>query len=475
MPRANHSLTTAPALAVVLLLFCLHETLSAQTPGHWPQFRGPGARGVASGPSLPDRWSATENVAWKTDVPGRAWSSPIVWGDRVFLTTAVNTGQLETPKKGLYFGGNRPDPREVRLDYKVLCLDLPSGKMLWEQTVHQGPSNSPIHLKNSFASETPVTDGKRVYAYFGNQGLYCLDLEGKVVWSRRFKPRPTRNGWGTAASPLLHGDRLYVLNDNDEESYLLCLNKITGKDVWRVVRDEKSNWSTPFLWQHDRRTEIVTAGTDKVRSYNLEGTLLWWFTGMSSITIATPYANQGLLYVSSGYVNDRQRPLYAIRPGASGDISLEPPQTSNEFIAWCQPKAAPYNPTTLVYDERLYVLYDRGFLGCFRAHTGKPVYERKRLPKGRHFTASPWAYDGKVFCLNEDGVTFVVRAGDEFELLHTNELADDDLCMATPAIVGDRLILRSAARVYCIRRSASSRSVGTDAADGGETASPDAR
>ena len=244
--KTNHSATRAAPLAVVVLLFYLQDMLSAQTQEHWPQFRGPEARGVASGPNLPDRWSASENIAWKTDVPGRAWSSPIVWGSRVFLTTAVNSGELETPKKGLYFGGNRPEPREVRLDYKVLCLDLPSGKMLWERSVHQGSANSPIHLKNSFASETPVTDGERVYAYFGNQGLYCLDLDGNLLWSRRLEPRATRNGWGTAASPVLQGDRLVILNDNDEESYLLCLDKRTGNEVWRVVRDEKSNWSTPF-------------------------------------------------------------------------------------------------------------------------------------------------------------------------------------------------------------------------------------
>ena len=177
---------------------------------------------------------------------------------------------------------------------------------------------------------------------------------------------------------------------------------------------------------------------------------------MSSITIGTPYTDQSLLYVSSGYVNDSRRPLYAIRAGASGDISLGPDQTSNEFVAWCQPKAAPYNPTTLVYDGRLYVLYDRGLIACFRALTGEPVYERQRLPQGLHFTASPWAYDGKVFCLDEDGVTFVLRAGDEFELLHTNKLTDDDMCMATPAIVGDRLLIRTSQSVYCVRQPAPS-------------------
>jgi hypothetical protein len=176
---------------------------------------------------------------------------------------------------------------------------------------------------------------------------------------------------------------------------------------------------------------------------------------MSKIAIATPYTDQGLLYVSSGYINDDRRPLYAIRQGASGDISLGADQTSNESIAWCQPKAAPYNPTTLVYDRRLYVLYDRAMIACFRPLTGEVVFERHRLPQGLHFTASPWAYNGKVFCLNEDGITFVLRAGDEFELLHTNKLADDDMCMATPAIVGDRLLIRTSARVYCVRQAAS--------------------
>ena len=456
MARTNHSAVIASALTTLVLLLCSPNALFGQTQEYWPQFRGPEARGVADDPKLPDRWSASENIAWKTDVPGRAWSSPIVWEDRVFLTTAISSEELESPKKGLYFGGNRPEPREVQEERRVICLDLSSGKVLWEQTVHRGSADAAIHLKNSFASETPVTDGERVYAYFGNLGLYCLDFEGRPAWSKPFEPRDTRNGWGTAASPVLHGDRLFILNDNDDESYLLCLDKRTGNKIWRVVRDEGSNWSTPFIWQNDRRTEIVTLGTDKVRSYDLEGKLLWWFTGMSTITIATPYADDSLLYVSSGYVRDPQRPLYAIRAGASGDISLEPEQTSNEFIVWSNPTAAPYNPTTLLYDGRVYVLYDRSLVSCFRSRTGESLYERERLPKGRHFTASPWAYNGKVFFLNEDGVTFVLRAGDEFEVLHTNELAEDDMCMATPAIVGDRLLIRTSARVYCVRQPASS-------------------
>ncbi len=425
----------------------------AQT-ANWPQFRGPRADGVAAGTNLPDRWSATENIAWKTDMPGRGWSSPIVWGNRIFLTSVV--GELEAPKKGLYFGGNRPAPATTMQEWRVQCLDVNTGKLVWEKTVHKGNPQTAIHLKNSFASETPVTDGERVYIYFGNLGLWCFDFAGKEVWSKKFPPRKTRFDWGTAASPVLHKERLYLVNDNQEQSELLALDKRTGKEIWRVARDEHSNWATPFVWEHAQRTEIVTPGSGAVRSYDLDGKLLWQFKGMSSITIATPYAADGLLYITSGYVGDRLRPVYAIRPGASGDISLDlnAGQTSNPYIAWSNATAGPYNPSTLVYNGKLYVLFDRGMVSIHDAKTGELKVDKERLPNGLHFTSSPWAYDGKVFCVNEDGVTFVLRAGDKFELLRTNPLADDDMCMATPAIAGDRLIIRTGARVYCVRQRA---------------------
>ena len=203
-------------------------------------------------------------------------------------------------------------------------------------------------MKSSYASETPVTDGERVYCSFGNVGVFCFDLDGNEVWKLPVEPHKTRLGWGTAASPVLHRDRLYLVNDNDEDSYLLALDAKTGRQIWRVPRDEKSNWATPFVWENEKRTEIVTPGTGQVRSYDLDGKLLWSLKGMSSITIATPYEHEGLLYVSSGYVLDKSRPIYAIRPGATGDISLKEESTSNDFIAWSQPKAAPYNPTTLI-------------------------------------------------------------------------------------------------------------------------------
>ena len=435
----------APLIA--LLLFLASTNARSQ---NWPQFRGPKSLGTAEGSGLPEKWSATENVAWKTDIPGRGWSSPIVWGNRVFFTSVVNKGDAEPPKKGLYFGGERKTPTSEH-EWKLFCLELNSGTILWDQTAYHGTPKTSIHLKNTFASETPVTDGERVYALFGNLGIYCYDMAGKPLWSKSFEPHATRNGWGTASSPALYRDRIYIVNDNDEQSYLLALDKRTGKEIWRVDRDEKSNWSSPFIWEHDGKAEIVTAGSGKVRSYDLDGKLLWWLTGMSSITIATPYAEKGLLYISSGYVGDRQRPIYAIKPGASGDITLPTDQTSSDYIAWSKPAVAPYNPSTLAYDGRLYVLYDFGMFSCFKSATGDQLVDKERLPNGFHFTSSPWAYNGKVFCLNEDGLTFVLRAGDKFEIIRTNQLAEDDMCMATPAIAGDRLIIRTAARVYCIR------------------------
>jgi len=374
-----------------------------------------------------------------------------VWGQRVFVATAVADADPEPPKKGLYMGGERPNAARPEHQWKMLCMNLGTGKVEWEKTLAREVPEQPKHVKNSYASETPVTDGERVYAYFGNVGVYCLDVQGKAVWSKQIAAPKTRYGWGTAASPVLHGERLYIISDNEENSFLLALDKRTGKEIWRVPRDEKSNWSTPFVWQNDKRAEIVTPGSGKVRSYDLDGKLLWWLTGMSHITIGTPYAGHGMLYVSSGFVADKARPVYAIRPGASGDISLQPAQTNNSSIAWCQPTAAPYNPTTLVYDGRLYVLHDRGELSAYDAKTGAMLYDRQKLPEGLHFTASPWGYNGKILCLNEDGVTFVLQAGDHFELLRTNKLASDDMCLATPALAGDRLLIRSSARLYCVR------------------------
>ena len=438
-----------------LCAVCLFVGLSwlqtkSRAADNWAQFRGPGASGVSANSGLPDAWSAEERVAWKTPIPGRGWSSPIVWGNRIFVTTAIREGeQPEAAKKGLYFGGNRPAPKDAHR-YVVYCLDLDTGNIVWEKEVHRGVPKHGHHLKNSLASETPVTDGERLYAYIGNVGLFCFDFEGRLLWSKRWESVPTRFGWGTAASPVLHGERIYLVNDNEQESFLVALDKKTGERIWRVERDEESNWATPFIWENEKRIEIVTPGTGKTRSYGLDGELLWEFGGMSSHTIPTPFAEHGLLFVTSGYINTLIRPLFAIRPGATGDITLQEDQTANEYIAWCQKKAGPYNPSPIVYGDYLYVLYDRGLIACYNARTGEEVYGKRRIGSGaRAFTSSPWAYDGKLFCLSEDGDTFVIQAGPEFKLLGKNSLGE--LCMATPAILRDSLIIRTESHLLRIK------------------------
>ena len=447
-------------LCAVLAALILSTTVHAQTDGNWPKFRGSDSLGILESTELPDTWSATENVEWKTDLPGRAWSSPIVWDGVIYLTNAVTEVELEAARKGLYADGQRGNINEpvVRM---ALALDLETGEQLWETVLHTATPPFGIHLKNSYASATPITDGERIYTYFNSLGLYCLDMEGTVIWERLLNPAKIRNDWGGGASPVLGDDRIYIVNDNDEDSYMLALDKRTGKEAWRVEREEGSNWATPYIWKTKDRTEIVTPGTDKVRSYDLDGNLLWSLEGMSWITIANPYEYDGNLIVTSGYVMDQKwRPVYVIRPGAQGDISLEEGETSNDSIVWSNLLAAPYNPSTIVYGDTLYVLNDIGSRGfaAFNAKTGEPVFEQTPMGRRDWFTVSPWAYDGKIFCLNEDGKTYVMNAGDEYEVLHTNELAEDDMCMASPALVGDRMILRTSARVYSIRKSSGAKS-----------------
>ncbi len=415
----------------------------------WPQFRGPRSAGFLDTADLPESWNATENIVWKTPVPGRGWSSPIVWGDRVFLTSALSVGEEEAAKKGLYLGGDRSKPSGNAHRWMVYCLGLEAGKLLWEREAHAGVPPKPRHIKNSYASETPCTDGKALYAYFGNVGLFAYDLDGKPLWSRSWPAAKVRAGWGTAASPIVHDGRVIIVNDNEEGSFIESLDARTGETVWRRERDEKSNWSTPFLWRTAARTEIVTPGTGKVRAYGLDGALLWELRGMSSITIPTPVGTPDLLYVSSGFVVDPLRPIYAIRPGASGDISLAEGKASNAHIEWSLPEAAPYNPSPLLYRGQLYVLLDRGYLASHDAKTGKRLYDPQRIdPAARAFTASPWAAGGKVFCLSEDGDTFVIEAGTTFRVLGKNGLGE--MCLSTPAILPGGLLIRTESSLYRI-------------------------
>lgn len=417
---------------------------------NWPQFRGPGSTGVPADESgRPVSWSATKNIAWKTQIGGRGWSSPIVWDDRAFLTAAHGAAPMGTPRGGFYEGAvESPKPDDERR-WVLHCVEVTSGEQVWQTELRRAVPEVGRHRKNTYASETCVTDGERVYAHVGDLGTWCVDLDGKVVWSKHWKPVRTRWGYGTASSPALHGGRLYITNDSEDQSYLVALDKVTGDEIWRVDRDEPTTWSTPFIWESGQRTEIVTMGRERVRSYDTDGTLLWELGKLSSLAIPTPFASEGLLYITSGYMNSEHRPIYAIRPGASSDITLPEGETSNEFIAWSVPQGGPYHPSGLVYRGLYYTLFDRGFFTCHDARTGEEVYGKQRISRETvNFTASPWAYDGKVFCLDEAGTTFVVEAGPEYRLVGQNELGE--MCMATPALVPGGLLIRTHANLYRI-------------------------
>ncbi len=430
-------------LSPLLLLTVLATSVAVADTENWPQYRGAKADGLGEGVTLPDTWSPTENVVWKASVPGWGWSSPIVWDHKIFVTAAVGEKELTTPRVGGYPGGHVGAEDVHR--WMLYCLDFETGKILWEFEAHKGIPPQMRHPRNSFASETPVTDGERVYAYFANIGLFCCDLYGKKIWERRWPSYPMRDGWNTASSPAIHGGRIFIQNDNDQESFLETLDTQTGKTLWRIPREEKSTWSTPYVWESGARTELVTIGSNKIRSNAPEdGKLLWELRGTSGLVSITPVSRHGLLYAGAGY---HYGPLYAIRPGASGDITLDLSETSNQWIAWCQKRGSSIHPCYLISGDRLFVCYDSGLLACFHAKTGEEIIPRTRLNTGGgRFYASPWAYKGQVFMLNENGDTWVIEDGSEYKLLRKNSLGD--VAWATPAIARGSLFIRTFASLY---------------------------
>ena len=444
------AIRTGLVVGVGLWVLLLSAVRAAPADDNWPQFRGPRAGVVADDPALPETWSQTENVAWKIPVPGLGWSSPIVWGDLIVITSVVSDAPGQEPRRGFYDGHSSAEAPTAEHRWIVYGIDFHDGHVRWEHEVRRSAPPIARHGKNSYATETPVTDGQRIYVYFGGIGLFAFDMTGQPIWSMPIAPLETRHGWGTGASPVLHEDRIYIVQDNESQSFIAAFDTATGEEVWRVNRDEGSNWSTPFVWKNTVRTEIVTTGTDKVRSYGLDGELLWELTGMTWITSPTPFAAHGLLYMGSGYFSDAVRPVYAIRPGAIGDISLDNGRTRNEYVAWSDPKLGTYSTSALVYGDFYYSLFDRGFFLCHDARTGEVVYPRRRIARRATFTASPWAYNGRIFVLSEEGETFVIKAGPEFEVLGSNVL--DEMTLATPAVARGSLIIRTASHLYRIAK-----------------------
>jgi outer membrane protein assembly factor BamB len=331
-----------------------------------------------------------------------------------------------------------------------------TGKVEWSKEFFAGRPPGGRHRKNSFASETPVTDGKHIYLYITNLGLWAFDLKGNQLWKTPIEAQPIYLDLGAGSSPALAGNLLVILNDNQKQQYIAAFDKKTGKQVWRTNRDlggneppvQRSGWSTPYVWRHALRTEIVTLGPKTVVSYDLNGKELWRMSGTSGTPVPTPFAYEGLLFINGG----RGRPLYAVKPGATGDITLKENQTSNDYIVWSQARGGTYLPSSIAYQGAIYTLTETGILNRYEAKTGKQTYKTRIDPAATAFTTSPWAYNGKLFCLSEEGQTFVVTTGEEFKLSHVNQL--DDFAQASPAVVGDRLLIRTEHRLYSIRRKA---------------------
>jgi outer membrane protein assembly factor BamB len=426
--------------------------ISAQ---NWPSFRGPNASGVADGQPTPSKWDVAsgENVLWKTPVPGMAVSSPVVWGDRVFVSTAVSSDASAGIKTGLY-GDVKPSNDVSMHSWRLLALDKRTGKVLWDRVAHEGVPKTKRHPKSSQASATPVTDGRHVVVSFGSEGLYAYDFDGKLLWTRDLG---TLNAgwfydpdyeWGIASSPIIWKNSVIVQCDIQKNSFVAAFDVATGNPLWRTAREEIPSWSTPTVYERDGRSELVTQATGFTRGYDpATGKELWRLSGNSEIAIPTPIVGPNLIIVTNGYTPIQ--PIYAIKPGASGDITLKKDQTSSESVAWSMPRGGPYIPTPVIYGDHLYVLAITGVLTSYDVRTGQRIYQQ-RVGMGGSFSASPVAADGKLYISSEDGDVYVVKAGLQYELLASNSIGE--VLMASPAISDGIVFFRGLRNVFAIKQ-----------------------
>ncbi|MEP7271135.1 MAG: PQQ-binding-like beta-propeller repeat protein [Acidobacteriota bacterium] len=442
--------------AALIVVFALSLALPCSAQ-NWPQFRGPGASGTVEGKPLPEKFNAEtgENLLWKTPVPGLAHASPVVWGDRVFIVTAVSSIAKPYFRHGLY-GDVDSDTDLSKHSWKVYCLDKRTGKVLWERVSVEGVPKTKRHIKSTFASSTPVTDGRYVVAFFGSEGLFCYDLDGKPKWKVDlgvldggwfFDPDYQ---WGTASSPVIYKDLVIVQCDVQKDSFIAAYDIKSGKQVWKTLRDEIPSWGTPTVIEGKSRVEVVTNATGGARSYDaLTGKELWNLKGNPEVTATTPILANDLIIICNSYRPNQ--PLYAIKPGATGDISLKEGQEANDFVAWSKQRGGSYMPTPLSYGEHLYVNANQGVLTVYDSKTGTRVYQQRIGEKGGAYSASPVASGGKVYLTSEDGEVFVVKAGAKYELISTNPIGE--VLMATPAISDGVIIVRGQNHVFAFAKS----------------------
>lgn len=427
-------------LFLAMVVFC-HNGFSTD---NWSQFRGSRGDGTTTLNNLPTEWGVDHNVKWKTKIPGKGWSSPIIWGEKVFITSARRADNVPET----HDSNNRIYPDH---DYKfeIYCLNKNTGEVIWQETAYQGKPAIITHKDNTYASETPATDGKHVYVYFGMIGLYCYDMEGEKVWEKNLGSFPSQANWGTSASPILYNDKLIMQFDNTENSQVIALNKMNGEEVWQSKRDEISTWSTPFIWKNKFRTELITGGKKK-RSYDPDnGNLLWELDMRGGRDISTPVSSEDMIYMCNEQRSDGGGILFAIKAGGSGDISLDSAENSNKWVAWTLPKSGIAMASPVLVDGYIYVLERRmGRVSCVNAQTGEFAYKKQKLEGAKAFWASPWVYNKMIFCLDDTGTTHVLEVGPEFKVIASNKL--DDQFWSSTAIGEGVLIFRGVDYVYGI-------------------------
>ena len=436
-------------LAAVVACVCLAgaSTLGADGSAFWPQWRGPEGTGVAPHADPPLQWSEDLNVRWKLPLPGKGHASPVVWDERVFVLTAIETdkkGQAQSPASA---GGRRgrwmkPTTTDKLHRFDILALDRADGSVVWQRTACEQLPHEGTHGDGSWASNSPVTDGERVYAYFGSRGLYCFDMTGAPRWQKDLGRLTIKMRFGEGSSPVLYDDKIIVVSDHEGQSYIVALDKLTGDELWRVDRDEITAWATPLVVAGAGEAQIITSATKRVRSYDAaDGAVIWECGGMTGNVIPTPVAANGLVYVMSGF---RGSALRAIRFGAAqGDI------TGSDMVAWSYDRDTPYTPSPLLYGDTLYFLKtNTEVLTCLDATTGSVHYGGQRLGQVKGVYASPVGARDRVYIVGRNGVTQVLKRGPAYEVLAENAL--DDSFSASPALAGGELYLRGHKSLYCI-------------------------
>jgi outer membrane protein assembly factor BamB len=442
-------------MAVFIICFCVVSTLTwgNELPDsfkkYWPQWHGPLATGVAPYAKPPLEWNENKNVRWKVEISGRGHSSPIVWDDIIFVTTAIETDkqidlqETEKNEQQLPEWRRRVGVKSEKVqNFVIFAFDRRDGGILWQRTVREELPHEGTHAEGSWASNSPVTDGEHVYADFGSRGLYCFDMQGNRKWDKDFGDMTTKLSFGEGNSPVLYGNMIVINWDHEGQSFIIALDKNTGEEVWKVDRDETTSWATPIVVEHDGKLQVITSATKRIRSYDLiTGKLIWECAGMTMNTIPSPVYGDGMVYATSGFQGNA---LLAIRlADAKGDI------TDSEAIVWKHDKNTPYVPSPLLYGDLLYFLeHNRGVLSCFNVKTGKAHYVRQKLENIKDTFVSPVAAGERVYITGNNGVTLVIKHSPTFEVLAENSL--DDNFTASPAIVDNEIYLRGHKYLYCI-------------------------